>query len=386
MPMTHSCPYCNSTFALGEVPADRRVVCPRCGDAFPLRGEPEASAPATITTTATLPSASQRTSGLGAVRWYLIGFLVPILGILALFGWSRFFGDSSPVRGPGGMPLPKGRPDVIEPVALQGVKYLRPDSNLVLAVQSWPVLQHATRTGRDPVAMLEEMGVPRTVFATLDRAGVTLEQIDHIAVGATVGDQVLEVPPLTLVLVLREPVADVDRFLKAFDARRTRVGDRTVHQVNLGGLTGLLLWQATPTIWTFALREADLPTGMAERGPLSTECRELVSQKAAAWVVVGEADWSKKPAVRFLADLRKKPAWLTMAEKLRMATIDLSLADASPRLGVFVRVRDDDTGERLRQALPDAKGKGPAVWVVHDGDPADGLGKIARTLEDTLKP
>src|SRR5580704_11878664 len=32
-----SCPSCNTSFTLPDLPADRRANCPRCGDQFPIR-------------------------------------------------------------------------------------------------------------------------------------------------------------------------------------------------------------------------------------------------------------------------------------------------------------------------------------------------------------
>ena len=64
--------------------------------------------------------------------------------------------------------------------------------------------------------------MPESVFATLDRAGVTLPQIDHLAGGAKLGD-VFELR-LALALVLRRPLADEDKFLQSLGAKKSLDG------------------------------------------------------------------------------------------------------------------------------------------------------------------
>src|SRR5688572_11783292 len=39
MPVTLSCPSCNTAFTLPATPPDRRAECPRCHDVFPIRGQ-----------------------------------------------------------------------------------------------------------------------------------------------------------------------------------------------------------------------------------------------------------------------------------------------------------------------------------------------------------
>jgi len=34
-----SCPFCNTTFDLGSLGSSGRVNCPRCGEAFPVKGD-----------------------------------------------------------------------------------------------------------------------------------------------------------------------------------------------------------------------------------------------------------------------------------------------------------------------------------------------------------
>jgi hypothetical protein len=74
------------------------------------------------------------------------------------------------------------------PLELAGLSYLSPDSNIVLAVRPGPILAHAEKTGQSPQALLTGAGVPPPVLATLDRLGVPLGDIDHLAAGVRVPD------------------------------------------------------------------------------------------------------------------------------------------------------------------------------------------------------
>src|SRR5207249_11523910 len=45
MSLRVSCPYCNTAFALPEVPPSGRAACPRCGDAFAVKAAAEENDP-----------------------------------------------------------------------------------------------------------------------------------------------------------------------------------------------------------------------------------------------------------------------------------------------------------------------------------------------------
>src|SRR5690349_5453177 len=81
-----SCPFCNTAFALDSLPADRRAVCPRCGDGFAIRGEVDdfAGPPGgTATAPASLPAAPIKSH-----RRFSLSRLVAFGVILGLIGFA----------------------------------------------------------------------------------------------------------------------------------------------------------------------------------------------------------------------------------------------------------------------------------------------------------
>src|SRR5262249_31180091 len=101
------------------------------------------------------------------------------------------------------------------PTKLLGLGYLPAVPNIALANQPGPFLAYAKRTNQEPTSLLEKAGLPKAV---LDGFGVPLDQIDHVAGGSRFGTLIL--PSLTLVLVLRTPLADEDEFLRKLEATR----------------------------------------------------------------------------------------------------------------------------------------------------------------------
>jgi hypothetical protein len=213
-----SCPSCNTGFALDAIPADHRAACPRCGDVFPIRGEVAEQASgesATPFPPSPKPATRRPKPGWSLQRSVTVALALGLLGLATglVVHYSR---GSKP---PEPQPEPAIAVNATPPAQLAGLGYLPAECNLVFAVQPGPVLADAARLKQEPREFLTRSGVPHQVFATLDQLGLTLPQIDHIACGIFVGDEGDE-PRVALVLVLKQPLADEDEFLKKLQASR----------------------------------------------------------------------------------------------------------------------------------------------------------------------
>jgi len=363
-----SCPSCNTAFALAGLPADRRATCPRCGDVFPIRGEvtEDSATPAEPTP---LPNTKHQTPN--TKSGWSIGRTVAVALTLGLIGFAvglvvYYSRESKPKPQP--QPDPPAATTATPPAQLAALGYLPAECNVVVAVQPGPLLAFAARTNQEPRALLAQAGLPQQVLAALDRVGLTLSQIDHIVGGVPVGD-VLELR-ITLVLVLKQPLADEDAFLKKLKAKPAP-GKKPRYAVDVGAGAKLSLARVSPTVWVFGLDDKDFaaverggfgPGGTQFRGSESDGLRKMIASvppDAAVWVAADDdTDWAQKPIVKLAAEAspevkkllpelsggRGGVFALTFGEKLRMRlfvrTVDTATAD---RVRAYFRARAAET-------------------------------------------
>jgi hypothetical protein len=243
------------------------------------------------------------------------------------------------------------------PSQLAGLGYLPAECNVVFAVQPGPVLAYASRTRQDPRTLLTSSGVPQQAFTTIDQMGLKLEQIDHIAGGAFIGDEGDE-PRVALVLVLKQSLADEDAFLKALKAKPApgKKGRQTVEIAKLP----LLLTRASPTVWVFGWSEKDFsavdrggfgPGGTQFHGSDSEGVRKMLASvpaESAVWVVADDdRDWTQKPLVKLAANSEDAKKWLPAVSSGRGGLFAITFGE-QPRMRLFVRTADTATAERVR--------------------------------------
>ncbi len=344
-----SCPSCNSAFALPALPEHRRATCPRCGDVFLVRtfteeaddGQP---APATDTREAS----ATRTQGEG--RRMVGVVLVALMGIL-LAGLPPFI-----VHWRGKKP----KPAPVTPVTAKGVKppaglaalgYLRADCNVVFAVQPGPLLHYAEHTKQEPRDVLAQTGLPDAARTTIEQLGVELTLIDHVAGGLTLGEGE-NVLRLTLVLVLKQPLADEDAFLAKLKAKP--VAGKKSHNDVVVGKFPMLLAGVSPTVWVFGLDEKDF-AALDNHGPGGTQFRDGVRTmisaapaSAAVWLAADDdRDWTQKPVTKLVGQSAEAKKWLPAVKDGRGGLVAVSLGE-KPRLKVQVRAADSATADRVR--------------------------------------
>lgn len=370
-----SCPSCNTAFALPELPADRRATCPRCGDVFPARTFTEDTEPDAAPAAGPPPRPPSRTPLVVAVL---------ALAFLAAGAWIYLTRDR--------------RPDVVpEPARLAGLAYLPADTNLAFGFRPGPVLDHARLTGRESRELLTKAGVPAQALDAVARLGLTLEQIDHLVGGASLGDAEFELR-LAIVLVLRDPIPDQAEFLDKIKAARKATGGKERYGVTLGGLPATLV-VLSPTVLVLGLDEKK-DFEAADRGGYGSDGKqfppglaavlaERVPADAAVWVATDDAAWANKPGVKLLAGVMlRKPEWLPVLARGRAAAAALSLGD-QPRLRVFVKAADAETGRKVRdyfagKAGPKGRSGGEGEVATYDApiDPEDTFATLEGFLRD----
>ncbi len=395
-----SCPYCNTGFTLPEVLPMGRATCPRCGEAFSVRAvDPDAAdqpippvppsaqahGPPSVNTHS-IPRPTPPTK-LSLTRLVALLLLVVAVGSIVVYFTAGVRRRS---------PEPAGSPaTATSPLEFAGLGYLPPDANIVLAVRPGPVLAYAERTGQDPLTVLARAGIPANALATLDRLGLPLSQIDHLAAGIRVPDADLGELRFAIALVLRQPLANEERFLSQTKARRSTKDGKTRYEAEFNGIP-VKLAKASGTVWVFGWSDRDLdPTETGGKTQLSVGLRETIGEQvpinSAGWVATDTARWADKPLVKLAISQFGKKEWLSVLEKGRAAAIGLTFDDP-PRLRVFVRCGDTDSGEKLR-AYFQTKAPGDATrfggtgdWATLDTPVASGgLATLKGFLDDVGK-
>lgn len=393
-----SCPSCNTSFALPELPADRRAACPLCGDVFPIRSfirEDHTAAQAG-------PSHPRPARG-AAGRWSIqravaVALAMGLAGLLAGLGVYYFQGGLRP------KPPPESEPPPLltatPPTQLIGLGYLPADATIVFALQPGPVLAHAERMKQDPRELLISAGLPRQAYDAVTHLGLSPRQIDHIAGGTSVAEL-----RFTFVLVLRRPLDNEDEFLKRLRAKKTD-GPRERYRADISGLpVDLTLARVAPTIWVFGLdarkdlsavdRGGHGPGGKQFAPALAEGIAVRVPPDAAAWLATSAERWDDKALIQFaLRQFAGKDEWLKGLAKGRAVVAGLSLDDP-PRLRLFVTVADKATGEQIRayfanRAATDEHarhgGAGELAFFDTPIDPANTLTILRQMLNDAAKP
>lgn len=326
-----SCPYCNHAFDHDA----GRATCPRCGEAFAVRGREDAATPASPAWTRK-PAVS---IDLGVfVKQRLKQALVVLLLIFLVIGGIVFWKVREARKNVPSPPIELPPSEVVtSPLELKGLGYLPSNSNIVFAIQPGPLLVYAERTEQDPVGLLTKNGVPASALGALAKAGITLQHIDHIAAGVYLPDKGEE-PRIGIALVFRQPLPDEAAFLEQLKAKPNGKPNR--YEVQLDKFT-MQMARVSDTIWVFGLSEKDIAGGGVSQA-LRDTIGERVPKDAAAWVATESARWSDKPIVKFA-----KKEWQPLLAKGHGAAIGLSFVE-SPRVHVAVQCADGVTGEKLR--------------------------------------
>ncbi len=377
-----SCPYCNASVSLAGVPPTGRALCPRCGEAFPVRPSSGEETPPLSVASANGPPHELPRADSPPVQ----SLRPPVLLGLALGLVVLGVGLYLVFRNPGGGVTdpadtgPSKPAATVPPAALAGLAYLPPETNIAFAVQPGPVLARAEQTQTDPRAAFAGAGVPDRVLATLDRIGLKPEQIHHVAGGLTLAkDRPMKA---VVALRLREPLADRTAFLKHLKATQTTAASGQVrYSVDLGGLA-MVMTSPDPRTYLFALDPADLEPP-ARTGPpdahLPAGLRESLgrlSPASFAWAATDADDWVANPGLKVLAALAKRPDLPARLAGVRALAVSVSL-EPEPRLTASIRAADTDAAKMLQERMASAIAGQERLqlgtqdeWVTVEGPPA----------------
>jgi hypothetical protein len=347
MSVSLTCPFCRSVFTLAEVPAAGRTPCPNCGESVPVSAD---STPAADPPAAAPPAvAASGQPGTSGVVFLSLGLTALIVAGFAL--WF-FLGPKPPEPF---TPLPNA---TTPPRAVNGLRYVPKDSQVVVVVQPSALDEYAAARGRTAERVFADLGLPADLFKTFADLGLRPQDIHSLVFAAHVDDL-----RATLVLTLRKPPADAARFRGKLNAR-----GRDPAGVTLGGLP-LVMSEVDDRTFVFALTEAGLtaarqPTAGYDDLPAGLkESIDRLSPSAFAWAATDGKEWAKAPQLKLVPAGVLPPEGVAKLDGVRAVAASLAL---EPNLWLVVSVRVNDstvaaeTADAMRAKLVDVAGSAGA--------------------------
>lgn len=362
-----SCPFCNASVELAEIPESGRVPCSRCGETFSFKLPADTLPPTSVNgppppPPATRPSANSPPEVAKTFAPLMMLGLV-LAGVVLGGGLYAIFrpgppGNSEPTSPTSGKP-----PAIFPPSAVPALAYLPPETNVAFAVQPGPMLVYAERARIEPQKLLANAGVPERALVNLTQLGLTIESIEQLAGGAVIDDKL----PLKIVvvLVLRKPHPNEEAFLRAMKA--TKPADTRVpghHRIEIAGIPGDLVKSGDRTYVAFlaGAEPSDLESA-AKKSPGSAvvplplkESLTHLSPASVAWFATGQESWAEKPSVKMAAGFLKQPDLPKRFADVRAIAAGVAL-EPDPTGHIAIRGKDKESEQKLRENLEKSLGE-----------------------------
>jgi hypothetical protein len=330
---TLTCPYCNASLGIqAGWSAGQRIVCPRCGDSFPLRfsdsftDQPPCSRPGETGITTNAPGAEVSLPS----RWsnrliagMVIGFMLLMAGgglvfMLMTQQQRRAYDTNRPPRRPGrqrSMPEEDNVPPPVAAIApdkLAALSYLPSGVNFLFAARFPELL--ASSLGTKVLTAPIKLGETQFRLENLPRwLGFHLAEIDHLVFTARIDESVP--PPFYVVFRTAQPYDEEklrQRLKGAYvpSPSKKRLYAFRIPQQDIQ-LNAWFADDRTVVLSLFANQLERLPSqpvGNLQQFP--DELRTVLQQRrepvAPVWIAGHSRDWSKTPAALFLSRMKKE--------------------------------------------------------------------------------
>ncbi|HEY7327381.1 MAG TPA: hypothetical protein VH592_07075 [Gemmataceae bacterium] len=330
---TLTCPYCNAAISIqAGCSAGQRIVCPRCGDSFPLRSNdsftdrPRPSQPAQTGISAELPNKeevplpsrwSNRLIGCGVVCVMLFMAGGGLVFMLMTQEQRRAYDTSRPPRRPGkqrSVPEVEEVPRVVSvaPDKLAALGYVPARVNFLFAARVPELL--ASPLGMQVLHNPIQQGESSFRLENLPKwLGLRLEDIDHVVFAAQIDDTVP--PPFFLVLRTTGPYDEEQLRQHVKGTRVPSPSKKTIYAFRVPQQDiPLNAWFAdahTVVLALLANQLEPLPNQpSADLHQLSGELRTILKQRresvAPVWIAGHSPDWRKSWAAVILNRMKKE--------------------------------------------------------------------------------
>jgi hypothetical protein len=235
----------------------------------------------------------------------------------------------------------------IPPAALSGLQYLPSSVNVMVAVQPSASLAFGDRGG-NPREFFIAAGVPEQLIATLEQAGISLDNIGQIVVGLTFAQDKL-IPAVTMVLKLNKSLDNPDAFLKSLHAEHKPIAGRPIYTTKFASM---LLSPVDDKTWLFGYTDDDLTIGPAAgvtrfSPAIQDALTHRLNLSSYAWIATDNRNWSDAHPLLRAENYKKLAAKLARGRSL---AADLHY-DNGPRFNLDVELADAATANELRDAI-----------------------------------
>ncbi len=389
-PQTLTCPYCNASLGVqADWSAGQRIVCPRCGDSFPLRfGDSfTAQQPVSHPTETGITTSAPTSDAAAPPRWsnrLIAGVLLGLMLLMAVGSLifmlmtqeqRRSYDTSRPPRRPGKQrsePEAENVPIVanIAPDKLAALGYLPSNINFLLAVRFAELVGSplSAQLLHDPI----KLGDAQFRLENLPEwLGFRLEEIDHVVFAARVGEAMP--PPFYVVFRMAQPYEE--------EKLRHRLKGKRVPNASMKAIYSFRIpqqdiqlhaWFAderTVALALFADQLNSLPSQPVEDlQQFSQELRTVLKERrepvSPLWIAGHSRDWSKTWAALFLNRMKKEDAGKFAS--LRTFGIWLVPDDSLVVKGVFA-CKDESGARGLEDYFRSLHGPDTSFKTVLDG-------------------
>jgi hypothetical protein len=349
---TLTCPYCNARIGIsaGLTPG-QKIICPRCGDAFPLRfvdsitSQPDAPRTSDTSITANAPPAPRTRAAADVAlptrrsNRLIAGAVIAVMLFMAGGGLTfmlmtqqqrRGYDTSRPPRRPGkqrGVPEADLPPVIasVSPDKLAALGYLPEGVNFLFAARVAELLASPAgiKLGRDRV----QLGPGAHQLGDLPAwLGFRLEDIDHLVFAARIDEDLI--PPFYVVFRTVGPYDEEQLRQRLKPTRVPSPSKKTLYAFHPSRPDiPLCAWCAdarTVVIGLLANQLERLPGQPVEDlQQLPEEVRTVLKERrepaAPVWIAGHSRDWSKTSAMTFLGWMKKEDG----AKLLAMNTFGL---------------------------------------------------------------
>jgi hypothetical protein len=328
-----TCPYCNATIRVQPgTPSGQRIVCPRCGDSFPLRSQelrtaeqsfspapPSSEVQPAVTGITTAEVFANRRRANRVVALLVLGVMVVMAGggltFALLTQKDRRAHDTGLTGRPKRSPVPVEEEfpmATVPPDKLPALGYLPSGTNLLLAAQFAELVLSPTgkQLLQDPI----KIGGERYPLGELPGwVGLGSDDVDHVVLGVKFSDAV--VPPVYLVVRTREPY-DGDALRQRLKGKRIASSSKKVifSFRSLQKDFPLFAWMADPQTLVLALASDQLdalPSRPHEDlTQLPDDLRAVLKERrelgSPLWAAGDPRTWSKTASLPFFTRLKKE--------------------------------------------------------------------------------
>jgi hypothetical protein len=291
---------------------------------------------------------------------------------------------------------------IIPPRSLAGLGYLPKGTNLVAGL-------HVAEAMHDPAGRdflthfqagdfvpLPQKAAEQITTAKLPQfTGLTLDEIDHVVIGANLDKSEL-IPRLTVVVQTRQPY-DSEKIKTALKAQQSPKPERELYEIQIEKTLPGVLWFAdnkTLVLGLFTVNLDDVPSkpssGLAHLAhPVREVLEERMGPSAQVWLVGHSDDWTKTTPGLLLAPKLTQQTHEVL-EKVRTLAVWLTFAGESASqaggpgltLNGTAECTNADSSTALDRFLTPAEGDRKPLRVFGDRPQ---WAAVAKQLGDTFK-